>query len=396
MKRARSVEEMRFAARLEPCPWCGSSLPGDLAVSEQGGQWTLRGSCPSCGAPRSFTYAAVGNAAITPVGRYDLGPLGSQLITPEQFLEAWEQASGRVPSDPSKLSSSLRARAADELTRALTAIFELIKLIPYGAPQVPGTSDPHLARAWLKEEYVRLRVLVAKYAPARSIGAEALAAHAAFVKAGAKGSGRLALLDRKLVGESYDSVDLTFAELRRCDATRIDLSDARLEYALLEQDTFTLALLRSTVFTNAVIRGGNWTRIDASTARFNEAEIDGTDLSRSELEGSLWYGAKVTSARFDGSHFGNAVFDRATFQRCSFVGASFAKFSKSPEPTSAEAQFVDCDLRQTDWTNRDLGGTTFVRCKLDGALGKPAATQGLVLRDCGVDAAGFLAQLASS
>ncbi|HSN30348.1 MAG TPA: pentapeptide repeat-containing protein [Kofleriaceae bacterium] len=396
MKRARSIEEMRFAASLEPCPSCGSSLVGDLAVSGQGGQWTLRGSCPSCAAPRSFTFTAIGNPTTTPVGRYDLGPLGSELITPDQFLEVWNEASGRVPSDPSKLSPALRARAADELTRALTAIFELTKLIPFGAAEVPGSSDPHLKRSWLKEEYMRLRVLVGKYTPARSVDRDTLAAHAAYVKAGAKGPGRLALVDRKLVGESYDSVDLTFAEIRRCDGTRIDFSDARLEHALLEQDTFTLAQLRSTVFTNAVIRGGTWTRIDASTARFNEAQIDGTDMSRSELEGSLWYDAKVTGARFDGSRFGNAVFDRATFQRCSFVGASFAKFSKSPEPTSAEAQFIDCDLRQTDWTNRDLGGTTFVRCKLGGALGKPASTSGLVLRDCGVDLPGFLAQLASS
>lgn len=396
MKRARSVEEMRFAAALEPCPSCGSSVPADLTVSGQGAQWTLRGSCPSCAAPRSFTFTAMGNPTTTPVGRYDLGPFGSELITPEQFLQVWDEASGRVPSDPSKLSPALRARAADELTRALTAIFELTKLIPYGATEVPGSSDPHLKRAWLKEEYMRLRVLVGKYTPPRSITADALAAHAAYVKAGAKGPGRLALLDRKLVSESYDSVDLTFVEMRRCDCTRIDLTDARLEYALLDQDTFTLAQARSAVFSNASIRGGTWTRIDASTARFSEAEIDGTDLSRSELEASLWYDAKVKNARFDGSRFGSAVLDRATFQSCSFVGASFAKFSKSPEPTSAEAQFVDCDLRQTEWANRDLSGTTFVRCQLGGALGKPASTQGLVLRDCGVDLAGFLTQLGSS
>lgn len=396
MKRARTVEEMRFAASLEPCPSCGSTIAGDLKLAAQGAEWTLRGSCPSCGAPRSFSYTAIGNPTITRAGRYDLGPHGSELITPQQFLHAWEEASGRVPSDPSKLSASLRARAADELERAATAINELTKLLPFGAAEVPGTTDPRLKRAWLKDEYARLRTLVGKYAPPRSLDRDALAAHAAYIKAGAKGPGRLALLDRKLAGESYDSVDLTFVEIRRCDCTGIDLTDARLEHALLEQDNLTLARLGSTVFSSASIRGGTWTRIFGSSARFNGAEIDGTDLSRSELEGTLWYDAKVTGARFDGSRFGNAVFDRATFQRCSFVAASFAEYSGSPDPTSEHAQFIDCDLRQTDWTDRDLSRTTFVRCKLGGALGKPAKTEGLVLRDCGVDVPGFLAQLASS
>lgn len=393
VKCARTVEEMRFAASLEPCPSCQSSALGDLALSNQGAEWTLRGSCPSCGAPRRFAYMAMGNPTITPAGRYDLGPLGSELITPDQFLNAWAEASARLPSDPSNLSPALRARAADELTRATTAVMELIKLIPYNAKEVPGSSDPRLQRASLKAEYMRLRVLETKYQPPCSIDRAALAAHAGYVRAGAKGPGRLALLDRKLVGESYKCVDLTFVEMRRCDCTRIDLSEARLERALLEDDTFALALLRETVLVNATIRGGTWTKLDGSTARFNEARIDGADMSRSELEASLWCDANVANAKFDGSHFGNAVFDRATFQRCSFVAASFAMFSKSPEPTSAEARFVDCDLRDTDWKKRDLRGTTFVRCNFAGAHGKPTATDGLVLQDCSVDVAGLLAQL---
>ena len=393
MKRARTVEEMRFAASLEPCPSCGIKQLGTLELQGSGRSWTYRGKCPQCGTARTFQFTSIGDPTRTRIGQFDLGPLRSELIAPEQFLAILDEATGRLPADPSTLTPDLRDVAADQLRRALTCVAELLKLLPLGVNQMPGSTDPRLQRSWLSGEFKRLRVLTLKYAPPPSIEPVALQAHAEYVQRGAKGPGQLKIVGASLVRENYGAVQLSFAEIARSDLTCIDLAEARLEYALLEEDTFAFALLRGANLINVVIRGGTWTSINASSAKLNAAEIDRAVFSRSEMEGTLWYDARVTGARFDGVRFGSAVFDRALFQGCSFIDASFSLLSSKPEPTSDGAQFIDCDLTGTEWTGRNLRGTTFLRCKLAGATGVPTSTDGLVVNDCDVRADAFVAQL---
>jgi uncharacterized protein YjbI with pentapeptide repeats len=250
-----------------------------------------------------------------------------------------------------------------------------------------------LQRSWLSNEFKRLRVLAGKYTRPPSIDPETLQAHAEYVQRGAKGPGQLKLDGVSLARELYGAIQLSFVEIARSDLTAIDLAEARLEFALLENDNFAFAMLRAATLVNAVIRGGIWTSINASSAKLNAAEISGTVFSRSEMEGTLWYDARVTGARFEGVRFGSAVFDRATFQNCSFIDASFSLFTSKPEPTSDGAQFIDCDLTSTEWTGRNLRGTTFLRCKLAGASGVPTSTERLVVKDCDVRADAFVGQL---
>lgn len=393
MTRARTVEEMRFAAGLEPCPRCGSRTLGTMDVRNNGRSWSLTGKCPSCGAPRTFEFTATSDPTHARIGRYDLGASKSDAITPAQFLSVFDEAIARVPENPNALEPDLRAVADEELRRALICVSELMKLLPLGANSIPGASDTRLTRSWLSAEYKRLRMLAGRYAAPSSISDAALAAHHAYVNNGAKGKGQLVLDGRQLVRELYGAVDLTFVEIARSNLTAIDLAEARLERALLEQDVLTFANVRAANFVSAVIRGGVWTSVNASSAKFNDAELTGVDFSRSDFEGSLWYDARVSECRFDGVRFGSAVFDRASFQKCSFLDASFALFTSTPEPTSDRAQFTDCDLRNSDWSGRNLRGTTFLRCKLAGSTGKPASTDGLVLTDCDVDKTTFVAQL---
>jgi uncharacterized protein YjbI with pentapeptide repeats len=376
---------MSFAASLQPCPGCAARDLGELDFrsekSEAGTRWTASAPCRACGAVRSFAFTANGDPTITRRGRFDLGPGRSALLSPEELLAAFDEAVLRIP-------------AFDALTRAVTCVTELLKMVP-GQDPLPGAKDERLARKPLEAEYLRIRHLLVKHAPPNTITDAMTAGHDAWLARGAKGAGRIVIEGKRLVGERYDSVDWTLSRIADTDLTDAALSDARLQLAELERVVFTGATVARTLLAEAHITGGTWTHANLSVLRLNGAVVKGTDFTASDMERADFTEARVTSARFDGVRFGTAVFDRAVFQDCSFRGASFALFSAKPEPTSADAQFVDCDLTDTDWTDRDLSNTAFVRCKLAGAHGKPKATKGLVLVRCDVDTSTFVKRLGS-
>src|SRR5262249_39458746 len=90
VKRVRTIEEMRFSASLEHCPRCGARQFATREVRGHGQAWTLAGACARCGLARTLEFSSIGNPMHTRVGRFDLGPLRSELITPEQFLAVYE------------------------------------------------------------------------------------------------------------------------------------------------------------------------------------------------------------------------------------------------------------------------------------------------------------------
>jgi uncharacterized protein YjbI with pentapeptide repeats len=388
---ARTVEEMRFAAGLESCPGCGLHEIGLLELDGDGTHWTCRGPCPRCGTLRTFQFQTAGSPWASAIEFDELGPGASKLITAEQFLAAMRENAAGIPDDPKVLTPRQRQRLATRLNRALIASSELLKMLP--PPTQPQSKNPQLQRAAVENEYKRLFKLSARYAPPNTIAVEALEAHRAWIERGAKGDdGYLKIEGKRLVGERYGSWQLSFVRIAHSDLTNVDLSLSLVNEADLEDDILTGANLGGTSFANSLIRGGTWTMASMSVANFNGVEVRGTDFSRSELDRSTWFNAKIGDARFDGVHFGNTRFDGAVFTRCSFRNASLAKYMSEPVPSSAGAQFVECDFSGTDWTDRDLLNTTFTNCTFDGARGKPAVTTGLVVTG-GLDTAALLRQL---
>lgn len=388
-KLARTTDEMRFAATLEPCAACGTRELGALELSGDGYRWRLTGACPICGTSRDFEFTTTGDPRIARASRFELGDGLSTLITAEQFLGVLDQASPNVPDDPTPLSTEKRRAALRELNRAFTSVNELLKLVPPGDARMPGTSDVRLARPWLEREYIRLRKLVSRYRPQSTISQDQLDAHLAYLRRGATGPGYLSIQGKRMADEFYGPVDLTAVSIVSSDLTNVDLGYATFDEGNFEDVTFTGAILDGASITNARIKGGTWTRVRLSIAKLNAAEVSETDFSQADLERSHWIDAKVVGATFDGARFGNSVFDRARFERCSFRQATFDRTMPEPQPTSAGAQFVDCDFSGVSFLDRDLRNTTFVRCKLASSTGaKPA--DGLVLTECDVDLKRFV------
>jgi len=393
VKRAQTFDEMRFAAALEACPKCGTHELGPLELLNNGSRWTYRGPCPKCGTQRVFEFDVSGNPHTARAPEWELGPGRAESISPEQFLRVLDEVKSKLPSDVSGLDADQRGRVFQDLGRAITSVSELLKLVGRRGQQLPGTTDPRLERGALELEYTKLRTLLNRVAPARTIDPKMLEAHAEWLKRGARGEGQLVLDGKNLADQHYPPLVLTAAGFLRCDMTAIDLRYCRLDEATLQGDTLVRANLSGASLQHALVKGGNWSSVNLVVAKLHEIDVYDVDFRKADLDRSLWYAAKITKAKFDAARFGNAVFDSANVTDCSFRDASLARYMDSPEPTSAGATFTRCDFSGTDWKGRDLSNTRFVECKFAGAHGKPSAATGLVVEHSDVDAATLITRL---
>lgn len=410
MKRARTVKEIDFATSLQPCPQCGARETGTSKLRQVGSNWLALWNCPQCGADRKLEFIASSNPVLAPrPAFYELGQGVSELIPADAFLDELVAAQSKIPADPTALD--VRPwRAGDAVVkRALICVNELVKMIGSGADRVPNTTDSRLTRTWLESERGKLEAVAKRYlddsqriqalelaneppAPTGTLDRAALEAHLQWRGRGGQGAGRLVLRHHQLQERRFGSLDVRGAELADCDLTTADLSGAMLDDATITSCKLTGANLEMASLSNATITGGSWTRARMAAMILSGARIDGVDFSKSDLDRSRWSDAHVQSASFESVRFGNSTFDRAVFERCTFKDASFAKATETPEPTT-HAKFVDCDFSNTDWTGRDLRKSTFERCTFRNAHGKPSATDGMMLRDCDVDAVGLVARL---
>ena len=365
MGTARSLKEMELAAELVPCPSCGTRDASTLSLRGGGKQWFLQGACPKCGAPRTLRFETAGDPSDVATGPFDLGPGASQVIRPAELLELYDRVKLQ---EPVQVASAEWSAAVAQLRRARTCINELAKLVPDGAAAIPATSDLRLTRAWIDGERARLDDLQQAYtaarprierderanAPAKPVGSlsdSALRAHAQWLSRGRRGEGRLVLEHHELVGRRMGSPSFEHARFADCNLTDAVFDGVTIfDDAELERVTFARAHLETATFKHTTIIRGDWT--DAKLARTNwtRVKIAMTDLSRSDLTLSVWAEAVV--------------------MRTNLVGATLVNGS------SRGARFVDCDLRDSDWTGRTTLGTAFVRCNLAGARGldRTAAT----------------------
>lgn len=389
VKHAQTFDEMRFAASLEPCPKCGTRELGPLELLNDGNRWTYRGPCPKCGTQRVFEFEVSGNPHTARVPEFELGPGRSEAITPEQFLRVLDDT--RLPADPARLDAEQRWRAFEDAGRALTSVSELLKLVGRRGQQLAG--NPRLERGALESEYDKLRALLHRLAPARTLDQKALDAHAEWLKRGARGDGQIVLDGKNLSNQHYPPLVLTAAGFLRCDMTALDVRYGRFDQAQFVADTLVRANLSGASLQQALIKGGNWSQVNLVVAKLHEIDIYDVDFTKADLDRSLWYAARITKARFIGARFGSAVLDSAVITECSFRDANLARHLDAPEPTSASATFTKCDFSGTSWAGRDLSNTRFVECTFAGAHGKPSAANGLVLESCDVDAATLLKRL---
>ena len=140
---------------------------------------------------------------------------------------------------------------------------------------------------------------------------------------------------------------LTEVSLRRAVCTAADATASRWQRCRLDRTALAMAVL-----------------VDARLAH--------CDLSRADLAGTSWHRAALAHCALPRANLIDARLDRAVVSDCDLRGADLAIVRSPHVATLAGARFVRCDLRDTHWRGRALGGATFVDCKLLGARGGPA------------------------
>lgn len=145
--------------------------------------------------------------------------------------------------------------------------------------------------------------------------------------------------------------------------------------------------LQGTLLTDVTARRASCDAADARATRWLRCRLDGSslamavfagstlehcELSRANLEGTSWHRAALSHCTLSSASLVDARLDRAVITDCDLRAADLS-IARSPEvATLAGARFVRCDLRETRWAGRALGGATFIDCKLFGAHGAPA------------------------
>lgn len=146
-RRARSVEEMNFAASLQPCPTCGSRDVEKFQLFGDGDVWTIAGPCPSCATKRAFSFATTGVPYQTLPKPYELGPGPSQLLEADQFRAELARVAPAIHEDPTKLAAVAWHASLAAIDIALTSLNELIKLAPADLAALVAERDRTMATA---------------------------------------------------------------------------------------------------------------------------------------------------------------------------------------------------------------------------------------------------------
>ncbi|MCP3138322.1 pentapeptide repeat-containing protein [Pyxidicoccus xibeiensis] len=407
--RARTTQEMRFAASLVPCPGCGSRQPAKYELTRGGSMSTLTGPCPQCGTRRAHAWATEGDPLKGAAAVYELGDSRpSQLISVGQFMAEYDRVLPFLREDPEALAPVDWKATVSQLHHALTCVLELRKFVPANMKVIPDTRLDEATRgdrvarrarytaAWLDAEVARIRELLARYAadapriwaldseanppPVQhgAIDRNSLRAHEAWLRRGRTGEGRLDVAGFNAKGLRLGGALFSEALLARVTFDQANLGAARFGRSELTEVSMDRAAATSIDLKGAKLTRGTWKQTDLRLATFDGAVIEETAFPHCDFDRSTWSGARITAASFEHARFGNARLDGAVFAGCVFRDAWFAPTTDRPYPTTAGAKFEDCDLRRTLWTGRDLSGATFLRCKLGGARGEPASLEGAV------------------
>jgi uncharacterized protein YjbI with pentapeptide repeats len=373
---------MRFKVSLSQCDRCRHRVsPGALRLVGSDQAWAFTGSCANCQAPLAFTFRTKGD----PHGPLPSGELGgpepSEILTLTELAAEVERLAPLVPADPTSLEPAVWREGRDANWRLGVCLKEIAKM-----PQALQPEGPLLA--WLqtrREAYdSALAAFVADVPridalerPASAatrrpieISREMGRAHEAWVKRGGVGEGRLELTDAVVAaGTRIGAAELRGARLSHAVLAGVDLGYAHLDGAELRGSSLANANLTGASLRRAQVEHTSFDAAAMALAKLDDASVSDARFVGADLDRSQWCDAHVRDTVFDGARFGNAALDRATFERCSFRGTDLSPTTRAPVPTTQGARFIDCDLRESRWSGRDVSLAEFVRCHSDGAEG---------------------------
>ena len=139
---ARTNAEAHMYMDLHACEECGETrlepesseivVDGDLASR-------YHGRCPACDAQREFVFRLPGEILLPPADRIRFGDdRPSELIDAGEWLWIADHIMSRIPEDPARAAPDEREGHRFDMTAAVAALEEALKVVPPGADEVPA------------------------------------------------------------------------------------------------------------------------------------------------------------------------------------------------------------------------------------------------------------------
>jgi hypothetical protein len=124
------------------------------------------------------------------------------------------------------------------------------------------------------------------------------------------------------------------------------------------------------------VRASDLREASCRAAVFDDARLDGCDLSRANLHASSWQRAEVVHSHLSAAVLADAVLDDTRFVDCDLSGVDLgATYAPARRVT-----FVRCDLRVSSWRSRVIDEVRLVDCKLWGTFGAPRVERVVIER----------------
>ena len=160
-------------------------------------------------------------------------------------------------------------------------------------------------------------------------------------------------------GENLQRIDLSGCYLEGVDFTGCDLSDAKLEKAIIAGANLTKANLTNANCQGANIGASNLTDANFTGANLDEAELGGaiytrTQFIRCSMEKINYLDATFEQTVFDGSTMNQSNFVNPVFKQCSFVGSHLIKVN-----------FVKGQFEQANFEQAIIEGASFVEASAE-------------------------------
>ncbi|MDB4962490.1 MAG: hypothetical protein JWP01_2489 [Myxococcales bacterium] len=365
--------------------------------------------CPGCGNERRIEFFRHSEYDSTKPDGHLGGPEPSMLIEPHELViellydfAGIAEALAVVP--PPKGWGHLLQVAEECLN-------ELRKFFPEGADEIPleyfRTDAAKAARAahpewfrvsYLEEQEQRFKELweagqreVARRDAAGETSQEPLpplvaplspasvTLHAAWL-ADKEGGQRLEVKGIDATGKRLSAIDLTGATFEDVTLDRADLS-----YTHLHGATLTDVRARGAGFASTMLAGTTMMRCDFTAAgmpiaKLGDATIEDCLFTGANLERTTWYRSTVSRTSFADCVMHDVGVDKAVFTDCDFRGADLGIVKEGLLGTTMDAEFIRCDLRDTNWQGRELFRVRFIECKLAGTRGTPQPEKTVIER----------------
>jgi uncharacterized protein YjbI with pentapeptide repeats len=191
---------------------------------------------------------------------------------------------------------------------------------------------------------------------------------------------RLRVVRADATGKRLSTMDLTGAIFLEVILDHADLAFTRLHGAQLSGVHARGAAFPGAMLAKSTIVRCDFTGAAMASANLGDATIDDSSFSAAKLERTAWHRSRVTRTSFAGCLMTDTGIDRATFTDCDFRGADLSVATEGLLGTSMSAQFIGCDLRDTNWRGRELFRVRFIDCKHAGSYGTPELEETVIER----------------